>query len=62
MLRTDTTVGGGVVLDPAPPRRVDAERLAVAEAGDASALVHEPVPARALCVAAAQPTPRQVGR
>ena len=48
VLRTETTVGGGVVLDPAPPRRVDAERLAVAEAGDASALVHEPVPARAL--------------
>ena len=48
VLRTETTVGGGVVLDPAPPRRVDAGRLAVAEAGDASALVHEPVPARAL--------------
>ena len=48
VLRAGTTVGGGVVLDPAPPRRVDAERLAVAEAGDASALVHEPVPARAL--------------
>ena len=48
VLRADTTVGGGVVLDPAPPRRVDAERLAVAEAGDASTLVHEPVPARAL--------------
>jgi selenocysteine-specific elongation factor len=48
VLRTETTVGGGVVLDPAPPRRVDAERLAVAEAGDASALVHEPVRARAL--------------
>ncbi len=48
VLRTETTVGGGVVLDPAPPRRVDAERLAVAEAGDASSLVHEPVPARAL--------------
>jgi selenocysteine-specific elongation factor len=48
VLRADTTVGGGVVLDPAPPRRVDAERLAVAEVGDASALVHEPVPARAL--------------
>jgi len=48
VLRTETTVGGGVVLDPAPPRRVDAERLAVAEAGDASALVHEPVPARVL--------------
>ena len=48
MLRTDTTVGGGIVLDPSPPRQVDADRLAVAEAGDASALVHEPVPARAL--------------
>jgi selenocysteine-specific elongation factor len=48
VLRADTTVGGGVVLDPAPPRRVDAERLAVAESGDATALVHEPVPARAL--------------
>ena len=48
VLRAQTTVGGGVVLDPAPPRRVDAERLAVAEAGDASAFVHEPVPARAL--------------
>ena len=43
VLRAETTVGGGVVLDPAPPRRVDAERLAVAEAGDAAALVHEPV-------------------
>jgi len=46
VLRTDTTVGGGVVLDPAPPRRVDGERLAVAEAGDAALLVHEPVRAR----------------
>jgi selenocysteine-specific elongation factor len=43
VLRTHTTVGGGVVLDPAPPRRVDVERLLVAESGDASALVHEPV-------------------
>ncbi len=48
VLRTDTTVGGGVVLDPAPPRHVDALRLAIAETGDAGALVHEPVPARAL--------------
>jgi selenocysteine-specific elongation factor len=48
VLRSATTVGGGVVLDPAPPRHVDAERLADAEAGDASAFVHEPVPARAL--------------
>ena len=48
VLRGETTVGGGVVLDPAPPRSADAERLAVAESGDATALVHEPVPARAL--------------
>jgi selenocysteine-specific elongation factor len=47
VLRTDTTVGGGVVLDPAPPRRLDPERLAVLERGDPEeivrALVHEPV-------------------
>ncbi len=48
VLRSETTLGGGVVLDPAPPRHVDAERLAVVEVGDASAFVHEPVPARAL--------------
>ena len=48
VLRADTTVGGGRVLDPAPPRRVDAERLAVSELGDARALVHEPVDAREL--------------
>jgi selenocysteine-specific elongation factor len=48
VLRTDTTVGGGRVLDPAPPRRVDAERLEVAERGDARAFVHEPVAAREL--------------
>ena len=47
VLRTATTVGGGVVLDPAPPRGLDAERLAVLERGDPEeivrALVHEPV-------------------
>jgi selenocysteine-specific elongation factor len=48
VLRTETTVGGGVVLDPAPPRRLDAERLERVEAGDARAIVHEPVPLRAL--------------
>jgi selenocysteine-specific elongation factor len=48
VLRTDTTVGGGVVLDPAPPRRLDVERLHHVQAGDARAIVHEPVPARAL--------------
>jgi len=47
VLRTETTVGGGIVLDPAPPRRFDPERLEVLEAGDPEAivraLVSEPV-------------------
>ncbi|MDX6451468.1 MAG: selenocysteine-specific elongation factor [Gaiellaceae bacterium] len=49
VLRTQTTVGGGTVLDPAPPRRLDPERLAVLERGDPEeivrALVHAPVAA-----------------
>jgi selenocysteine-specific elongation factor len=52
VLRAETTVGGGVVLDPAPPRRFDAERLELLEGGDAEAivraLVHEPVTGAAL--------------
>ncbi len=52
VLRTETTVGGGVVLDPAPPRGLDAARLEVLEGGDAEtivrALVHAPVTAREL--------------
>ncbi len=48
VLRTETTVGGGVVLDPAPPRRVDADRARLLEEGDPAsivrALVHAPVP------------------
>jgi selenocysteine-specific elongation factor len=47
VLRTDTTVGGGVVLDPAPPRRLEPERLEVLKGGDPEAivraLVREPV-------------------
>jgi selenocysteine-specific elongation factor len=39
VLRTDTTVAGGTVLDPAPPRGLDPERLAVLESGDAEAIV-----------------------
>ena len=46
--RADTTVGGGLVVDPAPPRRRDPDRTAALEAGDASALVHEPVREREL--------------
>ncbi len=52
VLRTDTTVGGGVVLDPAPPRGLDSVRLTVLERGDPTeivgALVHEPVTGRDL--------------
>ena len=47
VLRTETTVGGGLVLDPAPPRGLDPERLAVLERDDPEAivraLVREPV-------------------
>jgi selenocysteine-specific elongation factor len=39
VLRTDTTVGGGVVLDPAPPRKPDPDRLELLESGDAETIV-----------------------
>ena len=52
VLRTNATVGGGTVLDPAPPRRLEPERLAVLERGDPGeivrALVHVPVTGREL--------------
>jgi selenocysteine-specific elongation factor len=44
VLRTDTTVGGGTVLDPSPPRGLDRTRLEAIERGDAAAFVHAPVP------------------
>jgi selenocysteine-specific elongation factor len=47
VLRTETTVGGGVVLDPAPPRRLEPERLELLERSNPEsivrALVREPV-------------------
>jgi selenocysteine-specific elongation factor len=47
VLRDRTTLGGGRILDPAPPRAPDAERLALLATDDAvsivKALVHEPV-------------------
>ena len=46
VLRAQTTVGGGTVLDPRPPRRIDPERLERIERGEAS--VHEPVRADTL--------------
>jgi selenocysteine-specific elongation factor len=41
VLRAGTTVGGGVVLDPAPPRHSDESRFEALERGEA--LVHAPV-------------------
>jgi selenocysteine-specific elongation factor len=41
VLRADTTVGGGVVLDPAPPRHADPERFEALQRGEL--LVHAPV-------------------
>ena len=43
ILRGETTLGGGVVLDPAPPRHRDAERLAALARGDAASTIHSPV-------------------
>jgi selenocysteine-specific elongation factor len=39
VLRDRTTVGGGIVLDPAPPRRTSPERLALLERGDPASIV-----------------------
>ena len=39
VLRTDTTVAGGIVLDPAPPRGLDLDRLALLDDGDPAAIV-----------------------
>ena len=43
VLRTETTLGGGVVIDPAPPRHKDPARMVLVERGDAAATVHAPV-------------------
>jgi selenocysteine-specific elongation factor len=43
VLRTETTVGGGVVLDPAPPRRFDPQRLELLERGDPEAILRATV-------------------
>ena len=52
VLRTATTVGGARVLDPAPPRGLDPERLALFDGGDAGEIVRtmarEPTTAEAL--------------
>jgi selenocysteine-specific elongation factor len=52
VLRTSKTVGGGRVVDPAPPRRLEPARLEVLERGDpaeiVSLLIAEPVTTAAL--------------
>ena len=48
VLRDQTTVGGGTVLDPQPPRHADPARFELLERGDLGALVHEPVRAASL--------------
>jgi selenocysteine-specific elongation factor len=48
VLRDRTTVGGGTVLDPQPPRHADPARFELLEGGDMGALVHEPVRAASL--------------
>jgi selenocysteine-specific elongation factor len=48
VLRTGKTVGGGRVLDPAPPRHSDAARFERLETGDVAGIVHAPVRLAAL--------------
>ena len=43
VLRSGTTIGGGLVVDPDPPRTRDEERVAAAARGDAVAVVDAPV-------------------
>jgi selenocysteine-specific elongation factor len=48
VLRGETTLGGGAVLDPLPPRHASAERIALIESGDVAATIHAPVRADSL--------------
>ena len=48
VLRADTTVGGGQVIDPAPPRHTSAERMGLVEHGAIAATVYEPVRAESV--------------
>jgi selenocysteine-specific elongation factor len=43
ILRSETTMGGGSVLDPAPPRHRDEARMELLERGDVAATIHAPV-------------------
>jgi selenocysteine-specific elongation factor len=48
VLRAETTLGGGTVLDPAPPRARDATRLDRLERRELAATIHAPVTRRSL--------------
>ena len=48
ILRRETTLGGGTVLDPAPPRHRDERRMELLEQGDVAATIHAPVRAESL--------------
>src|SRR5205823_13841065 len=48
VLRAATTVGGGRVIDPAPPRHASPERMELVERGAIAATVYEPVRAETL--------------
>ena len=43
ILRAETTLGGGLVLDPAPPRHRDLSRMELLERGEIAATIHAPV-------------------
>jgi selenocysteine-specific elongation factor len=43
VLRGETTLGGGIVLDPSPPRHASAERIDLIERGDVAATIHAPI-------------------
>jgi selenocysteine-specific elongation factor len=55
VLRDRTTIGGAIVLDPAPPRHADADRFEFLQRGEFASLVHEPVPATSLQRLGAEP-------
>jgi selenocysteine-specific elongation factor len=48
ILRAETTLGGGTVLDPAPPRHRDEARAALLERGDVASTIEAPVHVDAL--------------
>jgi selenocysteine-specific elongation factor len=43
ILRSETTLGGGIVLDPAPARHHDQSRMELLERGDVASTIHAPV-------------------